>query len=469
MKLTKIKISNLFGIKECEINGGNIEITGDNGTGKTSIIDAIKYALKNKSDRDYIIKNGTVKGEILIETDSGLSIKRKIETGKSDYKKVTQSGADIRNPETVLRDIITELQLDPVEFVNMTSKEQNRIILDMIDFKWDKNWIIEQFGELVPNVDYTQNILQVLYDIQKDDGYFFLKRQDINREIRNNQAFVEQIGSSLPKEYNAKYWKEYPMHEKYEELDKIRISNDKIMQSKKFLLDAKDRISAFKNKQKIALDECVNVYKDTIEQKERLILSLKKDIDMLNIKINEETEMFNNDVKEYEKEINIKILENHKIAENEIVDTEPLRNELIGAKENIEHLSEYERMVSLQDKEMDLKTQSDVLTDKIEKARNLPAYILENSHIPIDNITIKDGMALINGLPISNLSEGEKLNLCIDVAVQNKKNLNILLIDGIEKLSDQNRNILYNRLKDNNVQFVATRTTNDNELIVREI
>ena len=58
MHVTKIKIKNLYGIKEYESDGGSRELTGENGTGKSSVIDAIKYALTNKSDRKYIVRNG---------------------------------------------------------------------------------------------------------------------------------------------------------------------------------------------------------------------------------------------------------------------------------------------------------------------------------------------------------------------------------------------------------------------------
>lgn len=37
-------------------DGKNIELVGDNGTGKTSVIDAIRYALTNSSDREFIVK-----------------------------------------------------------------------------------------------------------------------------------------------------------------------------------------------------------------------------------------------------------------------------------------------------------------------------------------------------------------------------------------------------------------------------
>lgn len=56
MKISKITIKSLFGIKEWSGDGKNIELVGDNGTGKTSVIDAIRYALTNASDREYIIK-----------------------------------------------------------------------------------------------------------------------------------------------------------------------------------------------------------------------------------------------------------------------------------------------------------------------------------------------------------------------------------------------------------------------------
>ena len=79
MRISKVKISNLFGIKEQSLDGKSIEITGSNGKGKTSILDAIRYALTNNSERDYIVKKGESEGEILIETDTGLSINRKKE------------------------------------------------------------------------------------------------------------------------------------------------------------------------------------------------------------------------------------------------------------------------------------------------------------------------------------------------------------------------------------------------------
>ena len=46
MKITKIKIRSLFGLKAFETDGKSLELIGKNGAGKTSVIDAIRYALQ---------------------------------------------------------------------------------------------------------------------------------------------------------------------------------------------------------------------------------------------------------------------------------------------------------------------------------------------------------------------------------------------------------------------------------------
>ena len=148
MNITKIKIKNLFGISEYEADGKSVELSGKNGAGKTSVIDAIRYALTNKSDRKYIVRNGETEGEILIETDNGLRINRKARTTQADYKSVKQNGKEVGSPETFLRDIFTPLQLNPVEFLGMSEKQQNAIILDMIDYPWGLDKIREWFGEI---------------------------------------------------------------------------------------------------------------------------------------------------------------------------------------------------------------------------------------------------------------------------------------------------------------------------------
>jgi hypothetical protein len=56
--------------------------------------------------------------------------------------------------------------------------------------------------------------------------------------------------------------------------------------------------------------------------------------------------------------------------------------------------------------------------------------------------------------------------LCVDIAISKPSSLQIILLDGTERLSDENRDRLYKKCKDKGLQFLATRTTNSNELEV---
>ena len=91
---------------------------------------------------------------------------------------------------------------------------------------------------------------------------------------------------------------------------------------------------------------------------------------------------------------------------------------------------------------------------------------IDSSHREIEGLTVKDGIPLINGLPVSNLSEGEQLSLCVDVALSKPNGLQIILIDGTEKLTSENREKLYSKCREKGVQFIATRTTDDTEMKV---
>lgn len=224
MKIKKIRIKNMYGITEYEGDGKSIELDGTNGAGKSSVIDAIRYALTNKSDRKYIVRNGETEGEILIETDNGLRINRKARTNQVDYKSVKKDGREVGSPESFLKDIFSPLQLSPVEFMEKSEKEQNAIILDMIQYDWNLQTIREWFGEIPDWVSYDQNILQVLNDIQSEKGAYFQNRQDVNRDIRNKRSFIEDIADSIPAGYEAEKWENMNLSELYMKIEKIHSS-----------------------------------------------------------------------------------------------------------------------------------------------------------------------------------------------------------------------------------------------------
>lgn len=477
MKISKIKIKNLFGITEQELNGSSVELSGSNGVGKTSVIDAIRYALTNKSDREYIIRNGEKEGEILIETDSGLSIDRKARSEQTDYKSVKQNGVAVGSPEAFLRTLFSPFQLNPMEFIGMSEQEQSSIILNMIDFAWNLDDIREWFGELPPEVDFEQNILAVLYDIQKEDGYYYRTRQDINRDIKAKRAVVADIKDALPIDYNGEDWENKNIGELYTKIERIRKENYDIEYAKSMINGHDQKIRKFQADREIglaALDREITAEGNQIDTElaslEERIKSLKEKKSGLTSKKADREKAIEAEYKAAVAKFEGEITEYTELAKK---NTTPI-DDLVAEADNTEKMKafvgEWKRMLDIEDDVERLVEKSELLTEKINKARTLPAEILSKSKLPISNMSVgKDNIVLIDGKPISNLSQGEQMDLCMDIGLANVEGLQLILLDGVESLSDDLKAQVYKRCKDAGVQIIATRTTNDDELKVVEI
>ena len=199
MKISKITIKQLFGIKEWQGDGKNIELVGDNGTGKTSVIDAIRYALTNSSDREFIVKNGETEGEIYIETDNGLSIDRNgamytnIQSIKNLMKSYDKDG-DYIDPTTGLAGLL---------LTDENASSQKRIISILESskdemFEQTKKEFLQENGVLNGDTTKRSDVYTNMYrKVQKNDrlaaGYTM---QQYERAYR--QAFISAAKAADP-------------------------------------------------------------------------------------------------------------------------------------------------------------------------------------------------------------------------------------------------------------------------------
>lgn len=477
MKASKIIIKNMFGIKEVKLDGQSIEISGPKGAGKTSVLDAIRYALTNRSDRDYVVRQGADEGEIIIETDTGLSIDRKALQGKGAGTVKVRSGSMAQTrPAEFLSKIFTPLQLDPVEFCQLSRQEKNRVILSLIEFPWDMNWIQEQFGEIPPRIDYSKHILEVLSDIQAENGVYFQSRQNVNRDIRNKQAFVADIAKDIPQGYDCEKWSSYPLGEKYRELERIRETNSRIEQARAFRagFDAKKRgLEADRDIEIAAIRQDIGHEREVlvhdITRLQAQIDAAKDKLSRLDERQKEREELENARFREAVAKLERDTGAADQYAEQEIQDISALSAELDEAQRMCRHLNEYRRMTDMQEKIGELVEQSEEFTQKIELARELPSQILQQAHIPIEGLTVENGVPLIHGLPISNLSDGELLELCVDITVSKPGQLEMILVDGAERLDSESRQKLYDKCKAKGLQLIATRVTDSDEMVVMQL
>lgn len=136
MKITTLAIENCKKVKTVTFSpkqSGATVIGGNNAAGKTSILDAIIYALGGEKMRPTNLKRDDSIGNpiIHIETDDGLIIERR---GKNSELHVTDSTGR-RAGQTLLDSLVSKFALDLPKFINASIKDKTQMLLDLIPEK----------------------------------------------------------------------------------------------------------------------------------------------------------------------------------------------------------------------------------------------------------------------------------------------------------------------------------------------
>lgn len=175
MRIAKLVAENFKRLHAVEITptGDIVNITGRNGQGKTSVLDALWVALAGKGvSPTQPIRKGA--DGALIRVDLGKYIvtrtfERKDEGGYTTSIKVENAdGARFPTPQKMLDEFLGELSFDPLAFTRMDRKSQ-----------------FDTMRKFVPGVDF-----EAIDNAQRGD---FERRAEVNRKQREAQAAANAI------------------------------------------------------------------------------------------------------------------------------------------------------------------------------------------------------------------------------------------------------------------------------------
>lgn len=136
MKVLELRAENFKRLVAVDISpdGDVIQITGRNGAGKSSVLDAIAYAI---GGRDLIpaepVRNGAKQASVAIklgdDTEAKYLLTRR-STLKSNYLELTaKDGVPLASPQAILDKLFGSLTFDPLAFTRMKASEQRDVLL----------------------------------------------------------------------------------------------------------------------------------------------------------------------------------------------------------------------------------------------------------------------------------------------------------------------------------------------------
>ena len=187
MKIINLQASNIKRLTAIDITptGNMVEITGTNGAGKTSVLDAIWWALAGKSTHQgKPVRDGETSARIRLDLGELVVVrefKQPLDEKDGEAKYTTKitvetaEGAAYPSPQTMLDALTDKLAFDPLTFLRATEEAQFRML--------------ERY---VPDTDFDA--------VRREHKSLYLNRSEHNAEAlraRNNAKSVQLIDSDL--------------------------------------------------------------------------------------------------------------------------------------------------------------------------------------------------------------------------------------------------------------------------------
>lgn len=172
MKIVSLTAENVKKLKAVEIkpDGSLVQITGANGSGKSSVLDAIYMALAGtKAIPSAPVRKGEAKARIKLDLGDVVVTRRFTAAGGTSLTVEAADGARYGSPQKMLDELLGSLTFDPLEFSRMEPKRQLETLRGLV--------------QIDVNID----------QLDEDNKRDYDARTDINRRIKQLRAQAEAI------------------------------------------------------------------------------------------------------------------------------------------------------------------------------------------------------------------------------------------------------------------------------------
>ena len=260
VKINSLELENIKRIKAVKLvpsaNGLTI-LGGKNGQGKTSVLDAIAWALGGERYKpSEPQRQGSVTPPILhIELSNGLIVERK---GINGSLKVIDPQGN-KGGQQILNEFVAQLALDLPKFLNANNKEKANALLQIIGIG-EKLYQLDAEEQRIYNRRYEVGRIADQKKMYPDVPKELVSAADL---IRNQQAILARNGENQRKRQMCQQYEE--------ELAKAQIAFD----------EAKNRLEEAKAAVSVARKSAADLQDESTAELEANI----SDIDRLNIKI----------------------------------------------------------------------------------------------------------------------------------------------------------------------------------------
>lgn len=405
MKIVQFNAENIKRLVAVEIRPDEnlVEITGRNGQGKTSILDAIWWALdSNKVVQSKPVRDGAKSGYVRLDLGDYIVTKKFKVKGEDEFTVTltveNPEGAKYGSPVELLKGFLGDLTFDPLAFSRMKARDQ-----------------VTALRAMVPDFDFAAA------DEANDKD--FKARTDVNRTVRDLTARIEaiQVPASAPTERVS-------AADLLIELQNAMEHNEAIEKERRRRTGIQGRI--------VQLREANEARREDIRKLEQRIADLKVGIASAEQAIEElhdELDGVKDDV--------------------EPIDTGSIRERIASAEETnryVDRREEKERLSAEAKRQQEI---SDGLTQAIADRKAAAAKAVCEAKLPVAGLELTEEAVLLNGVPFNQASDAEQLRVSIAVAGAMNPRLRVIRVRDGSLLDDEAMATLRTYADENDMQI----------------
>ena len=444
MKISRIRIKNFMGVTDVEFTPkGFTEITGPNGSNKTSIITAIKSVVEGGHDAT-LLRVGAEKGEVGLVLDDGLKIDMTIKSHDT-IRKVTPQGTKqpVRRPMETISALTDVFSVNPIQFMTAPKADRARVLLESMPIEVDTARLEQISGFKAPAfrdgthaLDIINGMRTLVYDARTGD----------NRELEAKRATIGQLKQAIP---------DAPGGVTQDEDDlaaEVTANNMKMVADLQTVQSKFDEWTAGKNAAQAAATETFNA---ALAELNRQIAELREAHRLELAALAERAAA----VSEKAGAARARIKAETAAA------NQPLEAQLAIVRANREAAAKrtvtLETIATMMKEAESLEAMSLARTESLEAIDAYKAELLAN--LPIPNLEVRNGEIYRNGVVYDRLNNAQRTEIAIELAELRAGNLGICCVDGLELLDQEAYEAFKARAARSGLQFFVTRVSHEQD------
>jgi hypothetical protein len=379
MHIVKLEAENVKRLKAVAIrpSGAVVKVGGKNGQGKSSTLDAIMYALGGKGlQAPEVIRRGEDKARVTL--DLGDLVVERRWTRKDSYIEVrSKDGAVYKSPQAMLDKLVGALSFDPLEFLRLDPKKQLAVVRQLVGVDTSK--------------------------LDQERAALFDQRTQVNREVATAKARFDLIPEV--------------------EAPDAELSMDSLLAEQRQLREEQGRVHS-KRSEVGRREAMLGERRTQTEQAHARVAELQRQLAAAvqhAAACDEALQRESAEVAALRAEADSLVMPDGAVIEEKLKSFEATNKAVRQKKARAASLGEYQRLAD----------KADGLTERIAALDQQRQDLIAAAKFPVNGLGFGEDGITLNGLPIEQASQAERLRLSIAMGLALNPQLKVILIrDG---------------------------------------